>query len=240
MEKNKLLARSTFAFVALALTLVGLKLLFDFYPGGFPHESQAEAFTWPLVGGMIAFAAVGLFCDRAAGLPDAFADLTRERQGALVAAISGAVYGIVTIASDIMSATRSAIGEPGEWIHMALPWSIPFYTFGAIFLEFMLRLGALCIVFWLLHVVVFRRRLRLTLFWLVAAVVALYEVWPFMTEDIAAGRWSSVARALVGPLYLSNVFEGWLVLRYGWFAPVVFRLSFYLFWHILYGGLAGP
>ena len=44
--------------------------------------------------------------------------------------------------------------------------------------------------------------------------------------------------APAGPLYLSNVFEGWLLLRYGWFSPFVFRLSFYLFWHILYGGLA--
>jgi hypothetical protein len=236
---QQLRARSTVAFAVLALTLVGIKLLFDFYPGGFPDQSQAQAFTWPLVGGMIAFAAAGLFCDRSAGLPDPFADMARERQGVIVASITGAIYGLVTIGMDVASSTRTAISDPGEWIHMALPWSIPFYTFGAIFLEFMLRLGGLCIVFWLLHVVVFRRRLRLPSFWLVAAIIALYEVWPLMADDVAAGRWGSVVRALAGPLYLSNVFEGWLVLRYGWFSPVVFRLSFYLFWHILYGGLAG-
>jgi hypothetical protein len=237
---QQLRARSTLAFALLALTLVGIKLLFDFYPGDFPLKSQAEAFTWLLVGGMIAFAAVGLLCDRAAGLPDPFADMARERQGLVVAAITGAVYGLVTIASDVASSTRTAIGDEGEWVHMALPWSIPFYTFGAIFLEFLLRLGGLCVAFWLLHVVVFRRRLRLPLFWLVAAVVALYEIWPFMADDVSAGHWGSVVRALAGHLYLSNVFEGWLVLRYGWFSPVVFRLSFYLVWHILYGGLAGP
>jgi len=235
---QQLRARSTIAFAVLALTLVGLKLLFDFYPGGFPGQSQAQAFTWLLVGGMIAFAAVGLFCDRSAGLPDPFADMARERRGLIVASITGALYGLVTIGMDVASSGRTALGEPGEWIHMALPWSIPFYTFGAISLEFMLRLGGLCIVFWLLHVVVFRRRLRLPLFWLVAAIIALYEVWPLMADDVAAGHWGSVVRALAGPLYLSNVFEGWLVLRYGWFSPVVFRLSFYLFWHILYGGLA--
>ncbi len=59
-DMQQLWTRSTFVFALLALTLVGIKLLFDFYPGGFPHESQAQAFTWPLVGGMIAFAAVGL------------------------------------------------------------------------------------------------------------------------------------------------------------------------------------
>jgi hypothetical protein len=44
----------------------------------------------------------------------------------------------------------------------------------------------------------------------------------------------------VEPLYLSNVFEGWLLLRYGWFIPIVFRLAFYLVWHILFGGFAAP
>jgi len=237
---QQLRARSTLAFLALAATLVALKLLFDLYPGAFPDQSQAQAFTWPLVTGMIVFAAIGLFCDRSAGLPDPFADLAKERQGLIVAAATGALYGLITIAMDVMFTTRTAIGDPGEWIHMALPWSIPFYTFGAIFLEFLLRLGGLCITFWLLHVVVFRRRLRMPLFWLVAAIVALYEIWPLMADDVSAGRWGSVVRALAGPLYLSNVFEGWLLLRYGWSSPVVFRLSFYLLWHILYGGFAGP
>jgi hypothetical protein len=42
----------------------------------------------------------------------------------------------------------------------------------------------------------------------------------------------------VEPLYLSNVFEGWLLFRYGWFTPIVFRLAFYLVWHISFGGFA--
>ena len=237
---QKTLARSMWVFVGLALVLVGIKLLFDYYPGDFPHRSQAAAFTWPLVGGMIAFALAGLFADRAAGLPEPFSNLAREQQAAAVAVITGVIYGVITVGMDVWFTTRTAIGGPGAWIHMALPWSIPFYTFGAIFLEFMLRLGALCIAFWFLHVVIFRRQLPLLIFWLVAAVVALYEIWPLIADDVWAGRWEPALRGLLGPLYLSNVFEGWLVWRYGWFSPVVFRLAFYLVWHILYGGLAGP
>lgn len=236
----KLSAPSSFVFVGSALTLVGIKLLFDYYPGGFPHQSQAEAFTWPLVGGMIAFGLIGLLADRASGLPDPFSDGARERQALVVALATGAIYGLVTIAMDIAYSTRTAISGAGEWPHMALPWSIPFYTFGAIFLEFLLRLGGLCTAFWLLHVVLFGRRLRAISFSVVAVVVALYEIWPLMADDVSAQRWDRVAEALIGPLYLSNVFEGWLVWHYGWFSPIVFRLSFYFFWHILYGGLAGP
>jgi hypothetical protein len=36
-----------------------------------------------------------------------------------------------------------------------------------------------------------------------------------------------------------NGFEGWLLRRCGWFMPVVFRLAFYLVWHVLFGGFGG-
>ena len=104
----------------------------------------------------------------------------------------------------------------------------------------MLRLGALCILFWLLHVLIFRRRFRWPIFWVLAAIVALYEIWPYTSIDIHAHRWGSVALTAIEPLYVSNVFEGWLLWRYGWFTPIVFRLAFYLVWHILFGGFAGP
>ena len=77
---------------------------------------------------------------------------------------------------------------------MRLPWSIPFYTFGAIFLEYLLRLGALCIGFWFIFVLILRRRFRLAVFWLLNLIVALYEIWPYLAQDIHAGHWGSVAR----------------------------------------------
>jgi hypothetical protein len=70
--------------------------------------------------------------------------------------------------------------------------------------------------------------------------VALYEIWPYLVVDFHAGRWGSIALSAIQPLYLSNVFEGWLFYRFGWFMPIVFRLAFYLVWHILFGGFAGP
>lgn len=230
--------RSALLFLLLTAALAGLKLLFDYYPGDFPHRSQAAAFTWPLIAGIVLLAFAGLLAERSAKLPEPFSDLKRERRAFVVAALAGVVYGLITIARDLSGAGETLVGD--AWPHMALPWSIPFYAFGAILLEFMLRLGALCVLFWLLHVVILRRRLRLPAFWAVAAFVALYEIWPLMQADFAAGDWRAVGLGLLGPLYLSNVFEGWLVLKYGWFSPIVFRMFFYLLWHILYGGLAAP
>ena len=42
------------------------------------------------------------------------------------------------------------------------------------------------------------------------------------------------------PLFIANVVSAYLYRRYGFLAPVVMRLSFYLVWHIIYGGLIAP
>jgi len=225
---------SLVVFALLTLTMVGIKLLFDHYPGEFPLRDQAAAFTWEIIGGITLLAFAGVFASRASGLPEPFQHAAKEREGLWVAIAVGILYGAITVWMDF---SERRANPNAEWVHMDLPWSIPFYTFGAIFLEFLLRLGALCIVFWFVHVVLLQRRLRLTVFWIVNAIVALYEIWPHIADDVGAGRWEPAVGRLIGPLYLSNVFEGWLLLRYSWLAPVVFRLAFYLIWHVLYPGI---
>jgi uncharacterized membrane protein YidH (DUF202 family) len=226
--------RSTLAFLATGLVLVAIKLLFDLYPGDYPVRGQAAAFTWPLVGAILLIGLFGLFAERALRFPDAFADMRRERRGLALAALTGLAYGALTIVLPGSNPLGLA-----EWPHVAWPWSLPVYTFGAIFLEFLLRLGALCIFVWLIHVVILRRRWLMPVFWAVNLIVAFYEIMPITMAQIAHGDWFAVAATPLQPLYWTNVFEGWLLLRFGWFAPIVFRLAFYLIWHIVYGGL-GP
>jgi hypothetical protein len=230
--------RSALAFAATAFVLVAIKLLFDHYPGDYPVRGQAEAFTWPLVAGIVLIGALGLLADRSLRFPEAFADSARERRGLLLAVLTGLAYGLLTIAIDRAAGAGNPLTD-SEWPHVALPWSIPFYAFGAIFLEFLLRLGALCLLIWLFHVVLLRRRFLMPVFWTVNAVVALYEILPATLADAGRGDWLAVAATPLEPLYWTNLFEGWLLLRHGWFAPIVFRLAFYLVWHVIYGGL-GP
>ena len=90
---------------------------------------------------------------------------------------------------------------------MPWPWSVPFYTFGAIFLEFLLRLGALCILVWLVHVVLLRHRWLMPTFWAVNVVVASYEIQPSVIQAVAARDWGSVALAPLEPLYWTNIFR---------------------------------
>jgi hypothetical protein len=234
---------SVIAFVASSLVLAAIKLLFELYPGDFPVRGQAEAFTWPLVGAVISIGLLGFLADRALRtdrrFPEPFTDAPRERRALLIATVTGVAYGVITIARDL---TGPGSGNPltlTEWPHVPWPWSVPFYTFGAVFLEFLLRLGALCILVWLIHVIFLRRRWPMVVFWVVNIFVASYEIQPIVLKSLDARDWSAAALATLSPLYWTNVFEGWLLLRYGWVSPVVFRLAFYLVWHVIYGGL-GP
>ena len=226
-------SRSNATFVAVCAVFIAIKLLFELYAGDFPGKDQALAFSWPLVLGGIGFGVAGLLAERSLGLPD-----WQGRRAAVWAIASGVVYGCITVASDVFRpGEASPIAKGSGSIHLALPWSIPFYTFGAIFLEFFLRLGLLCGLVWIIHVALLRRRAFRPVFWTVNAAVALYEVLPWMTRDAQRGQWGQAALALGGPLYLSNVFEGWLLLRFGWLTPILFRLAFYAVWHVLYGGV---
>jgi hypothetical protein len=231
--------RSAFAFLGVAALLPALKLLFDYYPGDFPLRDQTAAFSWLAIGAIVLLGALGLGADHLLGLPRPFEDVARDRRGLWIATVSGLAYGLGTVGNDLINhAAHPLASEAASWPHVALPWSIPFYLFGAVFLELMLRLGALCIPVWVIHVVLLRRRFRNTVFWSVACLVATYEILPYVLEHIAAERWSNVALAPLQPLYWTNVWEAWLLLRFGWIAPIIFRLAFYLVWHILWGGLA--
>jgi len=226
--------RSTILFIGTCIVFVAIKLLFDNYPGEYPVKGQAAAFTWPLVVGIMVIGASGLLAERSLRFPDALGDPRVTRRGIALAAATGIAYGVITI----LLPGSNPLGLT-EWPHVPWPWSVPFYTFGAIFLELLLRLGALCLLVWLIHVVVLRRRYLMPVFWTVNCIVALYEILPATLDEVSRGEWVSVALTPLEPLYWTNVFEGWLLLRFGWFAPIVFRLAFYLVWHIIYGGM-GP
>src|SRR5262245_55680198 len=96
---------STIAFLTASLLLVGVKLLFEFYPGDFPVKGQAEAFTWPLISGVILIGLLGLLADRSLSsggrFPEPFTDSPREWRGVLIATATGAAYGLLTIAGDL-------------------------------------------------------------------------------------------------------------------------------------------
>jgi hypothetical protein len=217
---------------ALVGVLVVVKALFLLLPTVFPGADQDEAFSWATIVSVSLAGLIGLVLTPRAGFPEMWDPRVSRRQRFVVPAIIGLVYGVETVLRDL------AVPSP---VHLRFPLSIPFYAYGAILLEIMLRLFAVTALTWLVSNVVLRGRGQAAAFWLAAVVAALYEPWPHIVEELHASPPIATPGIFVQwalqPLFVSNVVSAYVFRRYGFIAPLVMRLCFYLVWHILYGGL---
>lgn len=228
----KNLSSSTKTYLGLVLFLIAVKIVFLLFPRAFPLAEQESAFHWATILIIALMGLVGLILSRRTGFPEIWSATVSNRQRFLLPAIIGLVYGVITVAKDL--------SNPAP-IHLKLPLSLVFYAYGATFLEMMLRLFAIPLLMWLISNVILRGRWQTTVFWLAVIVAALYEPLPYIREDLANASGMANLVVLVEwilqPLFLANVVSGWLFRKYGFLAPLTFRLSFYLVWHIIYGGL---
>ncbi|HKR65252.1 MAG TPA: hypothetical protein VJZ00_16085 [Thermoanaerobaculia bacterium] len=220
--------RSLRTYAVLVALLLAIKLLFLVLQSRFPLADQASAFSWPVVLAIIVMGVIGLYVEPRAGFPSMWDARVSNANRFGVPVIDGVVYGIVTVLADL--------GHPLD-VHMAFPQSIAFYTFGAIFLEILLRLFALTTLTWLLGIVTRRWNAA---FWIANIVTSMYEPWPQMMGDLAhATRHEApgvVIETILSPLFIGNLVTGWLYRRYGFLTCVVLRVVFYLVWHVTYGG----
>jgi hypothetical protein len=87
---------STIAALAASLLLVGIKLLFELYPGEFPARGQTEVFTWPVVGAIMTIGLLGLVVERVLSadgrFPEPFTDRAREQRALLIARPVGRAF----------------------------------------------------------------------------------------------------------------------------------------------------
>jgi hypothetical protein len=81
-------------------------------------------------------------------------------------------------------------------------------------------------------------RLQEAIFWLVAILVAFVEpvalVWPVLQTGTT---FSMDLALLFGASFIANMLFAALFRLYGFLAPVIARLSFYVVWHIVFAGL---
>lgn len=227
---------STKVYFGLVLFLIAVKLFFLLAPVEFPLSDQAGAFSWLTIFIIAALGFIGLVLSKRTGFPDIWDNNISNWQRFLVPAITGLVYGAITVLVEFVGARRHPLQLSSDF-NVKFPLSIPFYTYGAVFLEILLRLFAIPFLIWLISNLALRHRWQTQVFWLVAILVALYEPLPYMTDALHQAGVLSALSILVGPLFIANLVAAYLFRKYGFLAPLVMRLSFYLIWHIIYGGL---
>lgn len=232
----KNLSVSTRIYLGLVLFLVSVKSVFLLAPVKFPLQDQAGAFSWLTILIIAVLGFIGLVLSRKTGFPDIWDSRISNRQRFLIPAAIGLVYGGITVLVELIGARTHPLQVSPD-VHVKFPLSIPFYAYGAIFLEILLRLFAIPFLLWLVSNLALRHRWQTQIFWLAAVLVALYEPLPYMTEAVHNTGILSALRILVGPLFVGNLVAAYIFRKYGFLAPLVMRLSLYLIWHVIYGGL---
>jgi hypothetical protein len=212
-------------------TLIGAKLYFLDHPTHFPLEGQASAFEWRTLLTLASCGLFGLVIAPYARFPDMWDRAVKYRHRLLVPIVWGVVYGLVTVVRDLPNPSGD---------HLYYPASIPFYAFGAVFLEVMLRLFGVTLIAWLIGEVLLMGHLRNAAFWIANVVTSVYEPLPHVWEDLQRVELPvqvpvTIMNWAFQPLFLSNLLTGYLYRRFGFLTAVLFRLSFYAVWHVGYG-----
>jgi hypothetical protein len=215
----------------LVATLVVGKLYFLSHPTDFPLESQASAFEWRVLLTIASCGLVGLLLAPHARFPDVWDRAVPHRKRLIVPIVWGVLYGLVTVVRDLPNPSGD---------HLYYPASIPFYAFGAVFLEILLRLFGVTLITWLIGEVFLMGHLRNAAFWIANVVTSLYEPLPHVWEDVQRVEQPAMMPVTLvnwafHPLFLSNLLTGYFYRRFGFLTAVLFRLSFYAVWHVGYG-----
>lgn len=215
---------------------------FRFQPIDYPVASQSLAFSSIALAIVLGLGLLGAWLAPKAGFAEPAQQHRRDLKAWWLPIVLGLAYGLIESVRDVASSgegTRNIVSG-GAVSHAQFPESLLFYLYGTWFLESFLR------IFWLpFFVIVFsrlllRRRGEKTVFWIGAAIAALYEPSPFIADHLQRGDMAAAAAELLQPLFLANLLAAWEFRRFGVWAPFLMRYAFYLVWHVLYGGIVYP
>ena len=217
-------------YLALMVYLVLAKIVMELGAVKAVLPSQAAAFSWPVIGFVALAGGISVWLGPLAGLPELWDPRRSARQWLLLPALVGLGLGAVNLIAQGFTGYVQMLAEAanGAVINVPFPWSIVFYSGGAIIVEAFYRLIAITLPLWLIGSVILRKRGHAIVFWCVAALTSLLE--PVGQMSIVSGH--PELMVIQGTAtYGMNVFEALLFWRYGFLAPLVFRLAFYLVWH---------
>ena len=238
----KQLSTSVKIYLGIIALFVSIKLFFLAFPVKFPVEGQEAAFSWLFVALISLMGLAGIRLSRKTGFPEIWDEKITSRQRFLIPATAGLIYGLFTVVPLLINQTNrlhpdALAADP----HVKFPFSIPFYVYGTIFLETFLKLFLLTLIVFVISNLICRGRFQNIAFWIAAILVSLYEPLPYLLEDLQGKSGTStimpVLTSLFGSLFISNLISAYLFRKYGFLAPLTMRLSHYLIWHIIYGGL---
>ncbi len=143
------LSISTKIYLGLIAFMVTVKVIFLLFPTVFPGADQEGALSWVTILAIAVMGLIGLILARRTGFPEIWDTKVSNLQRFLIPSVIGFAYGVITVIIDLR--------DPSP-VHLQLPLSVPFYAYGALLLEIMLRLFSIPLLVWLFSNVILRGR----------------------------------------------------------------------------------
>ncbi len=216
-----------------ALVTLAATAAFDLHPWPVPIPSQAQLLQPVAVAVILLLGLIGVALSSHAGLPSAPGpgEAGRWRKLLGVAVGSGLAFGGALFALD--AATGLTVGAAKafgvSWINVPLPQSLAHYAAAAILLECVYRIIPITLLGWLIGRVLLKGRGERQVFWSLAVLTSLIE--PASQLGLARPGAAAALATLLVITFAANLFEAAELRRYGWPAPILFRLAFYAVWH---------
>ena len=224
--------RSLFIYLALMVYLVLVKVVLELESVEVIVPSQLTAFSWPVIGFLALAGGCSVWLGPRTGLPDLWDPSITPRKWLLLSVVVGLGLGLVNLAVQAFTGYVQIMAEAANVpsINVPFPESLLFYSGGAIVVEALFRLILITLPLWLIANVILRKRGQAPVFWILALLTSLLE--PAGQLGLVTGHLDLMLFMGVA-IYGMNFFEAVLFRRYGFLAPLVFRLAYYLISHIV-------
>ena len=216
LKKNK---ESLSILKILAIGLIAIKILDLVLSPNHIFEGRIASFGWIDILLSIILGGVGIILWKKIGYPEEDVKKTEKTDYIFMPLLVGLSFGIMFVIFD----NFAKMGD----MNVGFPTSILFYTFGAVTTELITH------VFPIAFIVYFARKIKLIEnypkeIFLVAAI-ALSD--PSIPINIDSQLHAGILMLMI---FTTELFSISLFKKYGIVSPIVFRLGFYLIWHIIW------
>ncbi len=215
----------TYLIIAALIILARLSLVIS--PVDHPLVKQS-IFSWTWIICLLAGGAAALLLSSHAGFPTIWERGIRNKHRFGIPLLAGTVFFAVQLPISL------ALKIPN--IHIPFPHSLPVYMMFAGLLEIFFHLIPIAVIVWVSSTLVFRRKWSDEIFWIGALLISLYEPLTQIGGLKAMGILPNLFWAVImfAFIYLANLVPLFLFRRYGFMGNLVFRLTFYSLWHIIW------
>jgi hypothetical protein len=210
-------------FALVSLMLLG-KAVWTYF--GLDHpivQNWTGAWSAILLAAFFGFVAIKLA--RKTGFPDIWDEKISNKERFLYPVLLGIGFALIEILVGL------AMGLPD--IHVPFPFSIPVYVSGGIFLEILYHLIPTVFLIWFISNIVLKGKRQDEVFVAVAVLASLWEPVMQITGMLQMGMLPGMvfAAGLFIFIFAGNLIPLTLFRKYGFLAPVIWRLTDYSLWH---------